>query len=185
MYNTPKENGKLRSVTFHMREPNESNNGYEWSRKNLEDLFANKRVIIFGLPGAFTPTCTNSQLPGYEEMFEAFQSDCGIDEIWCTSMNDAFTMFQWKKYLHIENVKMLPDGNGDFAESLGMCVDKRNLGFGLRSWRYAMVVNNLKIERLFEERGKMDNCPDDPYYYSSPEFVYEELKMGQPLSSAR
>ena len=181
---------KLPSITFHMRERDVSlaavgnPNPYVWARKNTEDLFANKRVLIFGLPGAFTPTCSNSQLPGYEKMYDQFVNECDIDEIWCTSVNDAFTMFQWAQHQGIKKVKMLPDGNGDFARALGMLVDKSNLGFGLRSWRYAMAVENLGIVRTFEERDLMDICPDDPYHYSAPEYVYESLKMGQPLSQA-
>ena len=170
--------GKISSITFHMRERDESiegDNPFKWVRQNTEQLFANKRVLIFGLPGAFTPTCSNSQLPGYEKMYDQFVKNCDIDEIWCTSVNDAFTMHNWKNSLGIEKVKMLPDGNGQFAQSLDMLVDKSNFGFGLRSWRYAMVVTDLVISRMFEERGVMDRCPDDPYHYSAPEYVYEML----------
>lgn len=178
------EGSKLPSVTFHMRERTEDGQ-FDWKRVQTEQLFAGRKALIIGLPGAFTPTCTNSQLPGFDDMAELFYDDCGIQDIWCTSVNDAFTMFQWSKYLNIQNVRMLPDGNGDFCRHIGMLVEKNNLGFGYRSWRYVMTVNNLKVERTFEEEGIMDNCPDDPYFYTDPGYVYEELKVGQPLHSTR
>lgn len=167
----------LPDTTFYMRERDETiegNNPFKWVYKTTKDLFAGKRVLIFGLPGAFTPTCSNSQLPGFEQMYEQFQAK-GIDEIWCTSVNDAFVMYQWAKAQGIKNVKMLPDGNGDFAYRLGMLVKKENLGFGKRSWRYAMVVNDLEIERTFVEPGKMDLCPTDPYGESAPENIIKSL----------
>lgn len=181
---------KVPSITFHMRERMlnlsavGNPNPFEWVRKNTEQLFAGKRVLVFGLPGAFTPTCSNSQLPGYENMHDQFINDCDIDEIWCTSVNDAFVMYQWAQHQNINKVKMLPDGNGEFATAMGMLVDKSNLGFGLRSWRYACVIDDLKVVRMFDERDLMDKCPDDPYYYSAPEYVYDAIKMGQPISSA-
>jgi peroxiredoxin len=163
---------------FYMRERDESiegDNPFKWVYKTTKDLFAGKRVVIFGLPGAFTPTCSNSQLPGYEKLYEDFQ-DAGVDEVWCTSVNDAFVMYQWGLAQGIKNIKLLPDGNGDFADKLGMLVDKSNLGFGKRSWRYAMIVNDLKIENLLEEPGYRSNCPDDPYGISAPENVLNYLK---------
>lgn len=167
----------LPDTTFYMRERDESvdgDNPFVWSYKTTKDLFADKKVVIFGLPGAFTPTCSNSQLPGFEQMYDQFLEK-GVDEIWCTSVNDAFTMFQWAKAQGIEKVKMLPDGNGDFARSLNMLVDKSNLGFGQRSWRYAMVVDNFVVEKAFVEDGLMDNCPTDPYGASAPENVFANL----------
>ena len=175
----------LPDVVFHLRERDESiggDNPFKWSRKTTGELFADKKVIIFGLPGAFTPTCSNSQLPGYEAMYEEFMAQ-GIDEIWCTSVNDAFVMYQWAQAQGLENVKMLPDGNGEFAEGLGFLVDKSNLGFGKRSWRYAMVVDNLEITRMFEEIGFMDNCPTDPYIHSAPETVLAELANHKRMTS--
>jgi peroxiredoxin len=137
--------------------------------------FDNKRVVVFSLPGAFTPTCSNYQLPAYDRLYQEFK-DLGIDEVYCISVNDGFVMNAWADSLGIENVKLLPDGNGDFTRSMGMQVEKSNLGFGYRSWRYAMVVNNGEIEQLFEEPGKVNNCPDDPYQVSSPETVLKYLK---------
>lgn len=147
---------------------------FVWSYKTSKDLFAGKKVVIFGLPGAFTPTCSNEQLPGYEGLYNEFM-EAGIDEVWCTSVNDAFSMFQWAKNLDIKNVKMLPDGNGDFAESLGMLVDKTNLGFGKRSWRYSMLVQDMRITKLFEERGFCNNCPTDPFEVSDAQTMLIEV----------
>lgn len=171
----------IADTTLYMRErarPNalleNEENPFVWSIKRTSDLFAGKRVLVFGLPGAFTPTCSNSQLPGYEEMYDQFM-DKGIDEIWCTSVNDAFVMYQWACHQGIKNVKMLPDGNGDFAGSLDMMVDKRNLGFGARSWRYAVVLNDMRVEELFVEPDQSHDCPYDPYGVSAPENVLNKL----------
>jgi len=164
-------------VVFHMRERDESiggDNPFRWVRKTTTELFGGKRVIVFGLPGAFTPTCTNEQLPNFERLYDEFVQ-AGVDEIWCTSVNDAFSMYQWACQLGIKNVKMLPDGNGDFAEGMGMLVDKSNLGFGKRSWRYASLIDNLVIEESWVEAGMRDNCPSDPYEVSNPENVLQSL----------
>lgn len=163
-------------VVHHMRERDE-NGDFQWVRRMTSELFGGKKVLLFGLPGAFTPTCTNEQLPKYEELYDKFIG-MGFDEVWCTSVNDAFSMFQWAKMLGIEKVKMLPDGNGDLASGLGMLVDKSNLGFGKSSWRYAYVVQDMSIERWFEEEGVSDNCPDDPYGVSCPMNVLSELTGG-------
>jgi len=136
--------------------------------------FGGRKVILFGLPGAFTPTCSTKQLPGYEAMFEMFQSK-GIDDIICTSVNDAFVMGQWFKNQEIANVKWIADGSGILTEKLGMLCKKDNLGFGIRSWRYAAVINNGIVEQMFAEEGKCDNHTEDPYDVSSPENVYEKL----------
>lgn len=168
----------LPDVVFHTRERDESiggDNPFKWVRTTTNELFADKEVIIFGLPGAFTPTCSNSQLPGYEELFYDFEA-LGIDEVWCTSVNDAFVMYQWGQHQGVKNVRLLPDGNGDFADGLGMLVDKSNLGFGKRSWRYAMHVKDLVIKDMWIEDGFMDGCPADPYEWSAPDSVYKALK---------
>jgi peroxiredoxin len=130
---------------------------------------------VFALPGAFTPTCSTFQLPGYDLAYNEFKA-LGIDEVWCLSVNDAFVMNAWFKSQNIQNVKPIPDGSGDFTYAMGMSCAKTNLGFGYRSWRYAMVVNNGEIEQIFEEPGKVGNCPIDPYSVSSPEHVLEYLK---------
>ena len=140
--------------------------------------FDGKRVVVFSLPGAFTPTCSNYQLPAYDDRYQEFK-DLGIDEVYCISVSDGFVMNARAEYLGVENVKLLPDGNGDFTYAMGMSVSKANLGFGFRSWRYAMVVNDGVIEQLFEEPGKMGNCPADPYEISTPENVLKWLEENQ------
>ena len=144
--------------------------------KHLEtnEQFAGKRVIIFALPGAFTPTCSSFQLPGFETQFSQFQEK-GIDEIYCLSVNDSFVMNAWFDGQGIQNVRPLPDGNGEFTEGMGASVQKANLGFGIRSWRYAIVVNDNVIEHVFAEEGFGDNIDSDPYEISTPENVLNNL----------
>lgn len=133
-----------------------------------------KRVIIFALPGAFTPTCSTQQLPGFDGMFEQFDEK-GIEEIYCVSVNDTFVMNSWFEHQDVQRVYPLPDGNGEFTEAMGASVEKSNLGFGIRSWRYAMVVNDGVIEAIFSEEGQDDNINHDPYEISTPENVLENL----------
>jgi len=149
--------------------------GGEFVLKTSKDLFGNKRVIIFSLPGAFTPTCSTYQLPGFEEQFEEFKAQ-GIDEIYCISVNDAFVMNEWARHLNIKNVKVIPDGTGHFTRLMGMLVNKDAIGFGFRSHRYAAVVKDGVVEKMFEEPGREDNHPADPYGESSPENVMKYLK---------
>ena len=137
-----------------------------------DELFNGKRVVVFSLPGAFTPTCSTFQLPGFELDYDKFKAQ-GIDEIYCVSINDAFVMNAWAKDQNINNVKMIPDGNGEFTEGMGMLVEKFNLGFAYRSWRYAAVVDNGNIEWMVEEPGRCDNAEDDPYVETTPEKVLE------------
>ena len=169
---------RVPEVTFHTRIRDESiggSNPYRWQDVTTNDYFAGKRVVVFSLPGAFTPTCSTYQLPGYDEKYEEFQA-LGIDEVYCLSVNDSFVMNAWFKQQGVKNVKPIPDGSGDFTYAMGMSVTKANLGFGFRSWRYAMVVNNGEIEQLFEEPGKVGNCPVDPYEVSDPDTVLDYLK---------
>ena len=169
---------RVPEVTFHTRVRDESIEGpnpYRWQDVTTADLFAGKRVVVFSLPGAFTPTCSTYQLPGYDAKFEEFQA-LGIDEVYCLSVNDSFVMNAWFKSQNIKNVKPIPDGSGEFTYAMGMSVTKANLGFGFRSWRYAMVVNDGEIEQLFEEPGKVGNCPVDPYEVSDPETMLIYLK---------
>jgi len=146
----------------------------DWVHLNTHEQFAEKRVIIFALPGAFTPTCSSFQLPGFETMFSQFQEK-GIDNIYCLSVNDSFVMNSWFEAQGVQNVRPLPDGNGEFTELMGASVKKANLGFGIRSWRYAMVVNDNVIESIFAEEGFGDNIETDPYEVSSPENVLANL----------
>lgn len=149
-------------------------NPYTWKDVNSYDYFGGKRVIVFSLPGAFTPTCSTFQLPGFDNNYNAFK-DRGIDDIYCISVNDAFTMNAWAKSQNVMNVKMIPDGNGTFTSKMNMSVEKENLGFGERSWRYAMIVNNGVIEAWFEEPGFSHNCETDPYGETSPDNILEWL----------
>ena len=176
-----KTNSKLPEVTFHTRVRDESVGGpnpYRWQDMTTADYFAGKRVILFSLPGAFTPTCSTYQLPGFEKGFAELAAN-GIDAIYCLSVNDSFVMNQWAKAQGLENVKVIPDGSGEFTRRMGMLVRKDNLGFGLRYWRYAAIVTNGVIEAWFEEPGLMDNCPEDPYGVSSPENVLAWLKTAK------
>ena len=161
-----KEKYVIPQVEFVFRE-----NGEFVSRKSAE-LFDGKRVIVFSLPGAFTPTCSAYQLPGFEEKYDDFIS-LGIDDIYCISVNDGFVMNAWAQDQNIEKVKLIPDGNAYFTRSMGMLVNKSNLGFGDRSWRYAMVVDNGIISKLFLEAGMRDNADSDPYEETTPEKVLE------------
>jgi len=146
----------------------------EWVNLNTQEQFAGKKIIIFALPGAFTPTCSSFQLPGFESNFSKFQEK-GIQEIYCLSVNDSFTMNAWFDGQGIQNVRPLPDGNGEFTHLMGASVEKSNLGFGIRSWRYAIVVNDNVIEKVFVEEGFGDNIENDPYEVSSPENVLKNL----------
>lgn len=150
-------------------------NPFRWLDVSTDDVFKGKNIILFSLPGAFTPTCSSTHLPGFEAKYNELKS-MGIDEVYCLSVNDAFTMFQWSKHLDVKNVKMLPDGNGDFTRLMGMLVKKENLGFGSRSWRYSMHVVNGEIKKVFSEAGKMDDCPDDPFECSDVETMMQYLK---------
>jgi peroxiredoxin len=146
-------------------------NPFKWDLRHSGDYFAGRRVVFFSLPGAFTPTCSNSQLPGFEVNYDKFKEH-GIDGIICASVNDAFVMNCWFKDQDIVNVEAFPDGNGWFTGSMGMLVGKQHLGFGDRSWRYAMIVNDGIIEAWFEEPGFNSNGSDtDPYGETSPENI--------------
>ena len=122
----------------------------EWTTVTSETLFAGKNVVVFSLPGAFTPTCSSTHLPRYNELAPVFKQN-GIDSIICISVNDPFVMEQWAKDQECENIVMLPDGNGEFTEAMGMLVDKSDLNFGKRSWRYSMLVRNGQIDKMFIE----------------------------------
>ncbi len=169
---------KLRDVTFRTRVRDESiggDNPYRWEDKTTADYFAGKRVVLFSLPGAFTPTCSTFQLPDFEKLADEFKKE-GIDEIYCISVNDAFVMNAWGKSQNLKNVKLIPDGSGEFTRKIGMLVNKDNLGFGMRSWRYAAIVNDGVIEQWFEEEGFEDNCESDPYGVSSPQNILKALR---------
>jgi peroxiredoxin len=164
-----KEGYQIPQVEFVFRESG------KFVTRTTADLFDGKRVVVFSLPGAFTPTCSAYQLPGFEEKYDDFRS-LGIDDIYCISVNDGFVMNAWAQDQNIEKVKLIPDGNAYFTRSMGMLVNKSNLGFGNRSWRYAAVVQNGIIEKLFVEAGQRDNADSDPYEETKPENVYSYIK---------
>ena len=170
-----KKGQRLPDVIFKTRvrdETIEGPNPYRWEDKTTEDYFAGKRVILFSLPGAFTPTCSTYQLPDYEKMFPEFQ-ELGIDAIYCMSVNDAFVMNAWADNQELRNVQVIPDGSGKFTKEVGMLVTKDNLGFGSRSWRYSVVVDNGVVEAWFGEASQRNEADDDPYEISSPENVIQ------------
>ena len=174
------------NITFRTRVRDESIEGpnpFRWQDMTSDDYFKGKRVVLFSLPGAFTPTCSTYQLPGFENGFADFAAE-GIDEIYCMSVNDSFVMNKWAQDQGLKNVKVIPDGSGEFSRRMGMLVRKDNLGFGLRSWRYACVVNDGVIEAWFEEPGLCDNHGEDPYGVSSPETVMAWLKEANATAAA-
>ncbi len=169
---------RVPDITFRTRVRDESiggDNPFRWQDMTTDDYFKGKRVVLFSLPGAFTPTCSTYQLPGYENGAADFKA-LGIDEIYCMSVNDTFVMNNWAWKQELQNVKVIPDGNGEFTRLAGMLVEKTNLGFGPRSWRYAAVINDGVVEAWFEEPGREDNHGADPYGESSPETVLAWLK---------
>lgn len=169
---------RVPQVTFKTRVRDESIGGpnpYRWQDTTTSQLFEHKKVVVFALPGAFTPTCSTYQLPGFDELSAQFKN-LGVDEIYCISVNDAFVMNAWAKSQNIQHVKMLPDGNGEFARKMGMLVHKDNLGFGMRSWRYAMLVENGNILGLWSEPGFSDNAENDPYVETTPESILLRVK---------
>ncbi len=162
MLHTPKF---VPDVTFHTRVRDESiggDNPFRWQEVTTDELCAGKRVVVLALPGAFTPTCSSTHLPGYERHYQDFKR-LGIDDVICVAVNDAFVMYQWAKKLGIEHVHMLPDGNGDFTRGMNMLVKKNNLGFGDRSWRYSMLVQDKRIAKISIEPHYSDNCPTYPF----------------------
>lgn len=176
-----KENSSVPSTSFRVRvaDENAQPNNCEivpssWADLTTDEIFNNKKVIVFSLPGAFTPTCSTFQLPGFELDAQKFY-DKGVDDIYCISVNDAFVMNAWRDAQNLKNVKVIPDGNGDFTKGMNMDVTFNNRGFGMRSWRYAMIVDNGTITKMFVEPGKeMDSGPD-PYGETTPDNVYNSL----------
>mgnify|MGYP001209652351 CR=1 FL=1 len=168
---------KVPDIVFKTRVRNESiegDNPYTWKDVSSDEIFKGKKIVVFALPGAFTPTCSSIHLPGYEKFYDEIKEQ-GVDEVYCLSVNDAFVMNQWGKHQNAEKIKLLPDGNGEFTRKMGMLVKKENLGFGDRSWRYSMVVNDGVIEKIFIESGFSDNCPDDPFEVSGAETMLNYL----------
>ena len=150
-----REGERVPSASFRLRE------NFEWRDATSEDIFNGKTVVVFSLPGAFTPTCSTSHVPRYNQLANDFKRH-GVDEIICISVNDAFVMNEWQQTQRAEAIRFLPDGNGEFTAKMGMLVGKEDLGFGKRSWRYSMLVKDGVIEKMFIE----PEVPGDPYQVS-------------------
>lgn len=169
---------RVPDVVFKTRVRDESvggSNPFRWQDLTTQDIFGGKKVVLFALPGAFTPTCSSTHLPRYEELYDEFRA-LGIDAVICLSVNDAFVMYQWGKQQGVKNVFLLPDGSGEFTRKMGMLVRKDNLGFGMRSWRYSMYVNDGVIEKMFVEPNFSDDCPIDPFEVSDADTMLNYLK---------
>ncbi len=159
-------------------------NPFRWEQVSTGELFAKGRHVVFALPGAFTPTCTTEQVPAFEHTYDDFKA-AGVEDVYCLSVNDAFVMYQWAKFLGAENVKMLPDGSGDFTRRMGMLIKKDHVGFGDRSWRYAMVIDDGVVSEMFVEPGINDEGSDaDPYGESKPEPVLAWVKANPAKAKA-
>jgi glutaredoxin-like protein len=170
-----KEGSKVPSVTFHTRV------GDAWVDVTTDSVFSGKNVIVFSLPGAFTPTCSSSHLPRYNQLANLFKEQ-GVDEIVCISVNDTFVMNAWMEDQEAENVRLLPDGNGEFTAQMGMLVDKRDLGFGARSWRYSMYVCDGVVQKMFIEPDQ----PGDPFEVSDADtmlkYLAPDLVVQEPVT---
>lgn len=164
---------KVPQVTFKIRE------GHKWVEKTSDDFFKGKNVVLFALPGAYTPTCSSVHLPRYNELFESFKAK-GIDSVICLSVNDTFVMNEWQIDQKAPNIMMLPDGNGEFSKGLGLLVDKSAIGFGPRSWRYSMHVKDGVIQKMFLE----SEVPGDPFEASTAETMLKYLGADIPKSVA-
>ena len=181
-----KEGQRIPQVSFPVRE------GDAWKTITTDDLFAGKTVVVFSLPGAFTPTCSSTHLPRYNELASKFK-ERGVDDIVCVSVNDTFVMNEWKKQQEAENITVIPDGNTEFTKGMGMLVHKNDLGFGDRSWRYSMLVKDGVVEKMFIEPEK-DGDPfevsdaDTMLKYLAPDYKVQEsvsifTKPGCPYCS--
>jgi len=159
-----REGQRVPNVTFRVREHN------EWKDVSTTDLFAGKTVVVFSLPGAFTPTCSSTHLPRYNELAPVFAKQ-GVDAILCVSVNDTFVMNEWAADQESQNIVMVPDGNGEFTEGMGMLVDKTDLGFGKRSWRYSMLVRDGVVDKMFIEPDE----PGDPFKVSDADTMLDYL----------
>jgi glutaredoxin-like protein len=164
------EGKRIPDVTFRTRRD------HEWVDLTSKEVFDGKNVIVFSLPGAFTPTCSSSHVPRYNQLVPKFKA-LGIDEVICVSVNDAFVMNEWKRAQNADRVVFLPDGNGEFTDGMGLLVGKEDLGFGRRSWRYSMLVRDGVIEKMFIEPQE----PGDPFHVSDADTMLEYLEPGAQL----
>jgi len=168
-----REGKTVPQVTFHTRR------NHEWVDVATDDIFKGKTVVVFSLPGAFTPTCSSTHVPRYNQLTPTLKQH-GVDDVICVSVNDAFVMNEWRNEQKAFNLTFLPDGNGDFSRGMGMLVAKNDLGFGDRSWRYAMLVKDGVIEKMFVE----PNRPGDPFEVSDADTMLEYIapEAAKPLN---
>ncbi len=154
--------------------------GHDWVERSSVDIFSGKTVVVFSLPGAFTPTCSSSHVPRFNQLVPAFKQH-GVDEVVCISVNDAFVMSEWQEEQKADDITFLPDGNGEFTDKMGLLVGKEDLGFGKRSWRYSMLVRDGLIEKMFIE----EEVPGDPYSVSDADTMFEYLapEAAKPLDA--
>ena len=158
------EGQRVPNVTFKTRRD------HEWVDMTSDDVFAGKTVVVFSLPGAFTPTCSSSHVPRYNQLTPQLKT-LGVDDVICVSVNDAFVMDEWQRSQKADRLTFLPDGNGDFSEGMGLLVGKEDLGFGKRSWRYSMLVRDGVVEKMFIEPEE----PGDPFQVSDADTMLEYL----------
>lgn len=174
-------------VTFKTRIRDESIGGpnpFRWQDVRSDEIFGRGRVVVFSLPGAFTPTCSNKQCPSFDLLYPEIRKH-DIDEVYCISVNDAFVMYQWGKSLNLKHIKPVPDGSGHFTRRMGMLINKDRFGMGYRSWRYTMVVANGVIEKWFEEPGINDlGIDNDPYTVTNPDVLLEYLRSRRAAQAA-
>ncbi len=170
-----REGQRVPNVTFKTRQNN------AWMDVTTNELFSGKTVVVFSLPGAFTPTCSSSHVPRFNELAPVFFKN-GVDSIICVSVNDAFVMYEWQQDQKADNIVFIPDGNAEFTAAMGMLVDKDDLGFGKRSWRYAMLVKDGVIEKMFIE----PNVPGDPFEVSDADTMLDFINPNaqRPLDVA-
>lgn len=163
-----REKQKVPHVTFHTRRE------HEWVDVSSDEIFKGKTVVVFALPGAFTPTCSSTHVPRYNQLAPAFKRH-GVDDLVCISVNDAFVMNEWQREQKADRITFLPDGNGDFTRGMGMLVSKGDLGFGDRSWRYSMLVRDGVIEKMFIE----PDVPGDPFEVSDADTMLAHIAPGE------
>ena len=159
-----KEGQNIPAVTFHTRQNN------EWVDVTTDELFKGKTVVVFSLPGAFTPTCSSAHVPRYNQLLPAFQAN-GVDSVICMSVNDTFVMNEWQADQGANDITFMPDGNGEFSEGMGMLVDKADLGFGKRSWRYSMLVKDGVVDKMFIE----PDVEGDPFEVSDADTMLNHI----------
>lgn len=165
-------------AVFRTRIRNEAlgvDNPFEWKDVTSYEVFAGKRIVLFAVPGAFTPACSDDHLPGFETHYDDFRA-LGIDQVVCLLVNDAFVMHQWAKSRQISKLYMLPDGNGEFTRKMGMLVERTRTGMGLRSWRYSMLVEDMEIRRMFVEPGFRDEPEGVPLKVSGAVTILRYLQ---------